>query len=45
VSGAALSISPVPEISLGSVVAERIVTDHGGTVERGDASLTLRWSG
>jgi signal transduction histidine kinase len=43
VSGAALSISPPPAESVGTLVAERIVTDHAGFVERDGSSLTLRW--
>lgn len=43
VSGASLRISPAPAESVGTLVAERIVTDHGGRLERRDGSLTLRW--
>jgi signal transduction histidine kinase len=40
-----LRISPSPVESLGVLVATRIVIDHGGTVERTEGSLTLRWPG
>jgi signal transduction histidine kinase len=43
VSGPALTIAPAPETTLGSLVAERIVVDHGGEIDRGDDSVTLRW--
>jgi signal transduction histidine kinase len=43
VSGASLRISPAPGESVGTRVAERIVTDHGGRLERTPGSLTLRW--
>ena len=43
VSGASLRISPAPAESVGTLVAERIVTDHGGRLERAAGSLTLRW--
>jgi signal transduction histidine kinase len=43
VSDATFSISPPPAESVGTLVAERIVTDHGGLVERDASSLTLRW--
>jgi signal transduction histidine kinase len=43
VSGASLRISPAPAESVGVLVAERVVTDHGGRFERAASSLTLRW--
>jgi signal transduction histidine kinase len=43
VSGASLRISPAPGESVGTLVAERIVTDHGGRLERTAGSLLLRW--
>jgi signal transduction histidine kinase len=43
VSGTTLRISPAPAESVGTLVAERIVTDHGGRLERDESSLTLRW--
>jgi signal transduction histidine kinase len=42
VSGGALTISPGARESLGTLTAARIAADHGGTVEVGDAALTLR---
>jgi signal transduction histidine kinase len=45
VSGASLRISPAPAESVGTLVAERIVTDHGGRFERDADVLTLRWPG
>ena len=38
-------VSPVPESSLGVVVAARIAVDHGGTPERAGDRLSLRWTG
>jgi len=43
VSGASLRIAPAPGESLGTLVAGRIVTDHGGRLEREGDSLVLRW--
>jgi signal transduction histidine kinase len=43
VSGAGLRISPAPAESVSTLVAERIVTDHGGLLDRDESSLTLRW--
>jgi signal transduction histidine kinase len=45
VDGSSLRLSPAPETTLGSVVAARIVSDSGGTVERDERSVTLRWTG
>jgi signal transduction histidine kinase len=45
VDASSLSVSPPPEETLGTLVAARVVGDHGGTVERSDRSLTLRWTG
>jgi signal transduction histidine kinase len=44
VSGPELRISPAPPESVGTLVAERIVTDNGGRLERSASSVTLRWS-
>jgi signal transduction histidine kinase len=44
VSGPSLRISPAPAESVGVLVAGRIVTDHGGRLERTADSLTLRWT-
>lgn len=43
VSGPTLRISPAPPTSVGTLVAARIITDHGGSVERDGASLRLRF--
>jgi signal transduction histidine kinase len=43
VSGRALRLSPAPAETVGTLVAERIVTDHGGRLERDEDSITLRW--
>jgi signal transduction histidine kinase len=43
VTVAALRLSPAPAESVGTLVAERIVADHGGRVERTADALTLRW--
>ena len=43
VSGGSLRVSPAPAESVGTLVAERIVIDHGGRLERAAGSLTLRW--
>jgi signal transduction histidine kinase len=43
VSGPTLGISPAPPESVGALVAERIVTDHGGRLDRDADSITLRW--
>jgi len=45
VGDGSLRISPSPVESLGVLVATRIAVDHGGTVERAEGSLTLRWPG
>jgi signal transduction histidine kinase len=45
VGNRSLRISPSPVESLGVLVATRIAVDHGGTVERAEGSLTLRWPG
>lgn len=44
VSGPTLRISPVPPETVGTLVAERIVTDHGGRLDRTASSITLSWS-
>jgi signal transduction histidine kinase len=44
VSGPTLRISPAPVESVGTLVAERIVTDNGGRLDRDESSLTLRWT-
>jgi signal transduction histidine kinase len=44
VSGATLRISPAPPESVGTLVAERIVTDNGGRLDREASSLTLSWA-
>ena len=43
VSGPTLRISPAPAESVGMLVAERIVTDNGGRLDRTASSITLRW--
>jgi signal transduction histidine kinase len=43
VSGPTLRISPAPAESIGTLVAERIVTDNGGRLDRDASSFTLRW--
>jgi hypothetical protein len=43
VSGASLRIAPAPRESVGTLVAGRIVTDHGGRLEREGDALMLRW--
>ena len=43
VSGPTLQISPAPPESVGTLVAERIVTDNGGRLDRDASSITLRW--
>ena len=43
VTGAALRLSPAPAESVATLVAGRIVADHGGLVERTAEALTLRW--
>jgi hypothetical protein len=43
VSGPTLRISPAPPESVGTLVAERIVTDHGGRLDRTASSITLSW--
>jgi signal transduction histidine kinase len=42
VSRGTLTVSPGAHESLGTLAAARIAADHGGTVELGDAALTLR---
>ena len=44
VTGGALRLSPAPAESVGTLVAGRIVADHGGRVERTADALTLSWS-
>jgi signal transduction histidine kinase len=44
VSGQTLRISPAPPESVGTLVAERIVTDHGGRLDRTASSITLSWT-
>ena len=41
VSGARLRLSPAPPETLGTIVAGRIVTDHGGRLERDADSLSV----
>jgi hypothetical protein len=41
VSGPTLRISPAPPESVGTLVAERIVTDHSGRLDRTASSITL----
>jgi len=43
VSGASLRVSPAPAETLGTVVAARIVADHGGRCERDADGLTVSW--
>ena len=43
VSGPTLRISPAPAESVGTLVAERIVTDNGGRLDRDESSIILRW--
>ena len=43
VSGRALRISPAPTETVGTLVAERIVTDNGGRLDRDESSIALRW--
>ncbi len=43
VSGPSLRISPAPADSIGVLVAGRIVTDHGGRLERTADAVTLLW--
>jgi signal transduction histidine kinase len=43
VSGPTLRITPAPAESVGTLVAERIVTDNGGRLDRDAGSITLRW--
>jgi two-component system, NtrC family, sensor kinase len=45
VDGPVVRVAPAPARTLGTVVAERIVTDSGGVVERDDAAVTFRWTG
>jgi signal transduction histidine kinase len=44
VSGPTLRIAPAPLESVGTLVAERIVTDHGGRLNRDASSITLSWT-
>jgi hypothetical protein len=44
VSGPTLQISPAPRESVETLVAERIVTDHGGRLDRTASSITLSWA-
>jgi len=44
VSGPTLRISPAPPESVGTLVAERIVTDNGGRLDRTASSITLSWA-
>jgi signal transduction histidine kinase len=44
VSGPTLRISPAPPESVGTLVAERIVTDNGGRLDRTPSSITLSWA-
>lgn len=44
VSGPMLQISPAPPESVGTLVAERIVTDNGGRLDRTASSITLSWA-
>jgi hypothetical protein len=44
VSGPTLRISPAPPESVGTLVAERIVTDNGGRLDRTTSSITLSWA-
>jgi signal transduction histidine kinase len=44
VSGPTLRIAPAPPESVGTLVAERIVTDSGGRLDRDPSSLTLSWT-
>ena len=44
VSGPTLRISPAPPESVGTLVAERIVTDNGGRLDRTASSITLSWT-
>jgi signal transduction histidine kinase len=43
VSGPTLQISPAPPESVATLIAERIVTDNGGRLDRTASSITLRW--
>ena len=42
VSGGTLTVSPGGHESLGTLAAARVAADHGGTVDVGDAAITLR---
>jgi signal transduction histidine kinase len=44
VSGPELRISPAPLECVGTLVAERIVTDNGGRLERTASSITVSWA-
>ena len=44
VGEATLRISPASPESVGTLVAERIVTDHGGRLHRDESSVTLSWA-
>jgi signal transduction histidine kinase len=43
VTGTTLRISPAPPDTVGTLVAERIVTDNGGRLDRDESSIRLRW--
>jgi signal transduction histidine kinase len=43
VSERTLRIMPAPAESVGTLVAERIVTDNGGRLDRDASSIALRW--
>jgi len=43
VSGTTLRLSPAPAETLGTVVAARIVIDHGGRIARDADGLTVSW--
>jgi signal transduction histidine kinase len=44
VSGPTLRISPASAESVGTLVAERIITDNGGRLDRDESSVTLSWA-
>ena len=43
VAGRTLRISPAPPESVGTLVAERVVTDNGGRLDRDASSISLSW--
>ena len=45
VSSGQIRVSPVPEVSLDVLIAERIAVDHGGAAERNGEWLSLHWTG